>query len=110
MSPRSISSLRIGLFVVFLTSAVLISSAADTPTKAPARGKNESSEKGPTPIAPRSNILTNDVWKGVPTTPLAAAELDQLIAKELQKESVSPAPRTTDEQFLRRVYLDLAGR
>ncbi|MCB1227088.1 MAG: DUF1549 domain-containing protein, partial [Verrucomicrobiales bacterium] len=40
----------------------------------------------------------------------AAARLDGLIQQQLQKEGLKPNPLTTDEQFLRRVYLDIAGR
>lgn len=38
-----------------------------------------------------------------------AAEVDRLIARELAASSVQPAPRTADEDFLRRVSLDIAG-
>ncbi|MFN0198682.1 MAG: DUF1549 domain-containing protein [Planctomycetaceae bacterium] len=38
-----------------------------------------------------------------------AAEVDRLIAAELQKSGLTPAPLTTDEDFLRRVTLDLSG-
>jgi hypothetical protein len=36
--------------------------------------------------------------------------LDALLSQQLQKDEVQPAPRTTDEQFLRRVMLDLTGQ
>ena len=39
-----------------------------------------------------------------------AAEIDRLFAESWQKQSVEPAPAASDEEFVRRLYLDLAGR
>jgi hypothetical protein len=39
-----------------------------------------------------------------------AAEIDRLFAESWQKQSVEPAPAATDEEYVRRLYLDLAGR
>ena len=36
--------------------------------------------------------------------------IDQLISKKMDADGVQPAPRTTDPEFLRRIYLDLTGR
>jgi hypothetical protein len=33
-----------------------------------------------------------------------------LLASTRQSRSIHPAPRATDEEFLRRAYLDLTGR
>jgi Protein of unknown function (DUF1549)/Protein of unknown function (DUF1553) len=62
------------------------------------------------PPTPRSVLLTHEAWQNAPMTPLRTGELDQLIGKQLQTEKVQPAARTTDEQFLRRVTLDLTGQ
>ncbi|OYP35249.1 hypothetical protein CGZ80_12255 [Rhodopirellula sp. MGV] len=40
----------------------------------------------------------------------AAAELDHLIEKDLADAEITPNPISSDEIFLRRVYLDVAGR
>lgn len=40
----------------------------------------------------------------------ASATIDHLIADNLQKMGLKANPRTSDEQFLRRAYLDLIGR
>src|SRR6516162_7020590 len=64
-------------------------------------------------VPPKSdkNIrLTNEEWKGVSTSPLQPGEIDALIAKEQAATKVTPSPKTTDEQFLRRVMLDLTGQ
>ncbi len=44
------------------------------------------------------------------TKPLEPGEIDRLINAELAKLNIKPAPKTTDEQFIRRVYLDLTGK
>src|SRR5437667_11153169 len=49
-------------------------------------------------------------WQNASTRPLEAGEIDRLIAKELQVSGIRPAARTTDEQFVRRVHLDLTGK
>jgi Protein of unknown function (DUF1549)/Protein of unknown function (DUF1553) len=64
----------------------------------------------PTPLAPRSNTLTDEPWRGISTKPLTPAELDKLIANELKQDHLQPAPRICDDEFVRRVYLDLTGQ
>src|SRR4051794_28366139 len=39
-----------------------------------------------------------------------AARIDRRLLLRLEREKVTPAPRADDAEFLRRVYLDLAGR
>src|SRR5947208_2254044 len=39
-----------------------------------------------------------------------AARIDQLIGAPLKERKIPPAPLTNDAAFIRRVYLDLAGR
>jgi hypothetical protein len=75
---------------------------------APLAGK--APDKPTPPPAPRSSILTNDAWAKAPLTPVKSDEIDQLVSKELAASNVSPAPVTSDEQFLRRVTLDLTGQ
>ena len=40
----------------------------------------------------------------------AAAEIDRLFSESWTNDRVEPAPAATDEEFVRRLYLDLAGR
>lgn len=40
----------------------------------------------------------------------AAARIDEIIDKRLAKQGLEPNPPATDEQFVRRAYLDIAGR
>ncbi len=62
------------------------------------------------PKSDKNQKLTNDEWKGVSTSPLKAGEIDQLVAKEQEAAKIKPSPKTMDEQFVRRVMLDLTGR
>jgi hypothetical protein len=61
------------------------------------------------PPAPKSSILTTEDWQKASLAPLQPGEVDQLLAKELDHDKIQPAPLTTDEQFVRRVTLDLTG-
>jgi hypothetical protein len=50
---------------------------------------------------------------GIPADPLlaqAAFRIDQLVEAGLKKAGQSPNPLASDEQFVRRAYLDIAGR
>ena len=40
----------------------------------------------------------------------AAAQIDELVVQKLKAEKIRPNPLTTDMQFVRRAYLDIAGR
>lgn len=58
---------------------------------------------------PVGNLDTKD-WLKYSTAKLLAGEIDRLVDAELARLGVKPAPKTTDEQFIRRVYLDLTGK
>jgi hypothetical protein len=60
--------------------------------------------------APRGSLLGSEAWRNAPLAPVQPAEIDQLVAHELQADMIVPAARTTDEQFIRRVTLDLTGK
>jgi hypothetical protein len=61
------------------------------------------------PPGPKSSVLNNDAWASAPVAPIKSSEIDALVLKELKESGVKPAPLTTDEQFLRRITLDLTG-
>jgi len=56
------------------------------------------------------SAIAREQWLAASTAPITAAEIDRLVNGLLHKAGVEPLPRTTDEQFLRRVSLDLTGR
>jgi hypothetical protein len=64
------------------------------------------------PAAPSAdNVkMIPDAWAKAPRTPLTAKEIDDLLALARKNEKAPSAPLTTDEQFLRRVSLDVCGR
>jgi hypothetical protein len=57
----------------------------------------------------KPSVLGNDAWASAPVTPIKWDEIDALVLKELKAAGIKPAPLTTDEQFVRRVTLDLTG-
>lgn len=69
-----------------------------------------------TAAPPESAWLKVEDWQKTPIEALSPAELDRLIAAERQKlvtkgaRLPEAAPQVSDEQFLRRVSLDVAGR
>jgi uncharacterized protein DUF1549/uncharacterized protein DUF1553 len=85
-----------------LTVAVLLLAGA-------AAGAADKKTTKPLAAGPRTSVLNSDAWLSVPLTPVKSGEIDALILKELKATGVTPAPLTTDEQFLRRVTLDLTG-
>ncbi|MBI1915414.1 MAG: DUF1549 domain-containing protein [Planctomycetes bacterium] len=58
----------------------------------------------------RSAPIKTSEWQNASTRPLETGEIDRLIVKELQVSGIRPAGRTTDEQFVRRIHLDLTGK
>src|SRR5262249_2291763 len=87
------------------------------PHRASADDKKPRKSGGPATVAkpsprpaPRSALLTNDAWRNATLAPVTAKEIDALVAAELRASNIEPAPSTSDEQFLRRVTLDLTGK
>src|SRR5437870_2900562 len=89
---------RIFLVAVTIGSCTALVQADPPPTPKATDAK--------TIIYPTGYLRTPD-WLKSSTTPLAAGELDRLVNQQLKQANVAPAPRTTDEQFLRRAWLDL---
>jgi hypothetical protein len=77
--------------------------AAADPPRAESAAK-----KAPTEALP-SGVITPEMWRQAATGPLQPGEIDRLISQGQAKGKVTPAARTSDEQFLRRVWLDLTG-
>jgi len=65
--------------------------------------------KKPIVQLPVGNLDTKD-WLKYSTKPLEKGEIDRLVNEELKRVSIKPAALTTDEQFMRRIYLDLTGK
>jgi hypothetical protein len=99
-----------GLFTTLLQPGDRLE--AGQPQKKPAQRRQQpapDAKKPVAPPAPKSSLLTTEDWQKAPLTPIQPGEIDQLLARELDHDKIQPAPLTTDEQFIRRVTLDLTG-
>src|SRR5262249_43633521 len=98
----------------FLTAAPVIAQQAGkgANNNKIAKGKKPPPQRATqvAPPAPKSALLTQKTWDNISRQPLQRREIDQLIAKELQGNKIEAAPLTNDEQFIRRVTLDLTGQ
>src|SRR5215510_14440572 len=82
--------------------------AADLPLRGGAEDKQKNGKgrgvppvaKPVAPPAPRSSLLTSEIWRKAPVAPVTSREIDDLVATELKASKIEPAPLTTDEQFL----------
>lgn len=99
-----------GFAVRYLCGVFLVLVAGLTLWLDPPRTLAQAAKKEPAPPVPPEALLRSDAWKGVPSTPLLPGEIDRLIEKELQASKLKGSPATNDEQFLRRVRLDLTGQ
>ena len=71
--------------------------------KGPGQGAGESDPKVPAPALPGRPA------RSVSAPTLDAAGVDALLAESLAEAKATPAPPAAEEEFLRRVYLDVAG-
>ena len=95
--PRPIGAGTVSMLLALATCA-----HADAPKAA------NPAPKGTTPL-PTGQLTTTD-WLKASTASLQPGEIDRLIGANLKKANIKPAPRTTDEEFIRRLTLDLTGR
>ncbi len=80
--------------------AVLYSSADEDPKKV----------RYPKPPSAENVKIVPDGWKTAPRKPLDRGEIDRLLAQARKPDSPSLAPIINDEQFIRRVSLDVVGK
>jgi hypothetical protein len=78
------------------------------PKKKPADAAPSAGAKAAPPAAP-SGTIGDEAWRKASHEPLHPGEIDRLVNAELKADQMQPAPLTTDEQFVRRVTLDLTG-
>ena len=103
------------LVIAFLSARALGVAPTGAAEKQQAKQKGKArfqplSQKPVAPPAPRSALLKVEDWQKAPLTAVRPGEIDNLIANELQATKIEPAALTTDEQFIRRVTLDLTGQ
>ncbi|MFT3878178.1 MAG: DUF1549 domain-containing protein [Gemmatales bacterium] len=85
---------------------VLLSSihADDKKPKTPAKNDKEYGKK-----LENVDIIPKE-WLSTTATKLSPSAIDEMLKKLQSQEGLKYTARTTDEQFVRRVYLDLAGK
>jgi len=101
-----------------LVLAVSVVSALETPQHSIKHGKGRVPAKHPDlhaePRRHRLSKLANQVGphlKGGPSPPVVRKNfIDQYIFEKMARDKIPHAPLTTDEEFFRRVHLDLWGR
>ena len=94
----------VGLRTVGLGLAAVLLLALPLNAQAP-----KAEAKKPAAQLPVGNLDTKD-WLKHSTKPLERGEIDRLVSAELTKVNVKSAAKTTDEQFIRRLYIDLTGK
>ncbi|MDZ4850070.1 MAG: DUF1549 domain-containing protein [Pirellulaceae bacterium] len=85
----------------------------DPPPKAPegsAAGTPKKLPRFPRPADAENVPLVPPAWATLDKVLLSADQLDKLLAECQEADALKRAPDISDEQFARRVYLDLAGR
>lgn len=71
--------------------------------------KPESTSVSPAPAAPAVKLPPPPAPRAKKPVSELAAWIDSHISKTLQEAKISPSPLASDEEFLRRIYLDLTG-
>jgi len=104
-----------GLTVVFGFSLLVhsIGSTADAQgKKKPSRpaGKKAPAKKPEEPLPPRFEVKSEGVDSSqAKRASYSAKKIDSLVEGNYKKYKITPNPKSTDEQFVRRVYLDITG-
>lgn len=87
--------------------------ASDVPAKPPVDpSKKDGAKESPTygkADGDKVSVMP-PAWKSLPPTKLTPSQLDALLLAEQKADQLKAAPLTSDEQFLRRVKLDLTGQ
>ncbi|HLJ97167.1 MAG TPA: DUF1549 domain-containing protein [Gemmataceae bacterium] len=93
----------VGLWLLSPLSTIALAETPAVKSRAKAQAKSYGNSDG------RAPLVSPESWGTAKKVPLRPGEIDQLLATELHTEKITPAPLTTDEEFLRRVSLDLTG-
>jgi len=115
--PQPCPCMRFGLLALIAGVLVLcpqfVSGQAGKAGKragAPAGKAAAKKKEEPKPDLPQRKVTVAKVNPDSHTKVLAsAAKIDDLVNADLKKRGIAPNPPTSDEQFLRRVFLDITG-
>ncbi|WP_417382543.1 DUF1549 domain-containing protein [Gimesia sp.] len=101
-----LSSCCLAVFALIVFTSLPDSEAAPRRKSAAKKAAPKKAE----PLAPRFTVKSKPVSTTKLSTAIKSAEkIDKLVEANYRKYKVEPNPMTTDEQFLRRIYLDVTG-
>lgn len=86
-----------------LSSSMLFADDSAKTSKSASTDKNYGKKLEKVDVIPQE-------WKDSKASKLIPSDIDSMLNKLQSQEGLKLAARTTDEQFIRRVYLDLAGK
>src|SRR6185369_9255621 len=135
MGKTSLKLLAVGLFIFVAITNTTVSSASKEPSGEKKGSSTEERQQGTQvtrencsflkdpgtfnkkqehirELSNLTNRVATDIPKGT-VTPVKIPErsfIDEEIFNKMKRDGVEPAPPSTDEEFLRRVTLDLTGR
>ncbi len=110
---QTCSRLRTPLHLTKFVLALMAAAGALVGNESHAGPPNEAAVETSQPVvkqASHSVLLSDEDWRQVPLKPLASSEIDAIVGKELRAIEIEPTLQTTDEQFIRRVFLDVTGQ
>jgi hypothetical protein len=99
--------LGLGVLVTAALSSHWAAAGEDPTSTTKSRLPTSKSTASPEALAA---MMSPESWRKAPTGPVQPGEIDRLLAQERHAFKTEPAPQTTDEQFIRRVTLDLTGQ
>ncbi len=109
-STRVIMCVLCGVMAsLFVVLSVLPETEA-APRRKSSKKKKKTVKKKEEPLPPRFMVKSKSVSPSKLIGALVAArKIDSLVAANYAKHNVKPNPMTSDEQFVRRIYLDITG-
>jgi len=106
---RIIVVVCLGCFIAASLTPVISDAAPRRKSKRPAKPKppkiNLPQPKGPIPTIEVAHVDAAIIDK----VKESAARIDSIIDQNLKKHGIEPNPESTDEQYVRRAYLDITG-
>lgn len=107
----------LGLGLVILIAPVVSHPAWSTETKGDTLQAGTGG-KPTAPLPPPSALVKTEDWQKTPFEPITPGEIDRLVEREFaalaerdaKAARFKPAPKIDDEQFIRRVMIDVCGR
>lgn len=98
-----------------LALVIAISTLAGDPSAVLAQKKNKKNKPAAAPLVAADPTKRPAPAPAVPPGQRLSADglarhIDTMISKRLAEDKITPSPRCSDEEFVRRVYLDLTGK